>query len=181
MGFLYAISGSIIAFMSKMTLSRRTIYLRIASINTLFTFFTIFVCILFNVKTPVIPCILFCTIAFWASLSPLLVPLLHDINGEKTSSTAVSILSCGYYIVVGLLGNFVGFCLDLFKNNNAYTAIFAVCVLVAAAASILVFKIEESAKTKRILSYFEHHGKVEHEDDSKHWHDKYEHDLYNNV
>lgn len=181
MGFLYAIAGSIIAFISKMTLSRRTIYLRIASINSLLTFSIIFVCICFNIKTPIIPSIFFCTIAFCACLSPLLVPLLHDINGEKVSSTAVSVLSCGFYIVVGLLGNFVGFCLDLFKNNNAYLVIYAVCIIIAIFACINVFKIEESAKTKRILNYVKTHGKVEKEDDSNHWHDKYEHDLYNNV
>jgi len=181
MGFLYAIAGSIIALISKITLNRRTIYLRIAAINSLFTFLAILTCILFNIKTPIIPAVLFCTISFCACLSPLLVPLLHDINGEKVSSTAVSIMTCGFYIVVGFLGNFVGFCLDLFKNNSAYTVIFAACMIISVFACINVFKIEESAKTKRIINHFKNHGKVEKEDDSKHWHDKYEHDLYNNV
>ena len=181
MGFLYAIAGPAIAYISKATLSRRKIYLRIASINTLFTFFVIFSCILLKIKTPIIPCLLFCSIAFCASLSPLLVPLLHDINGEKTSSTAISIMTCGFYVFVGLAGNFIGFCLDIFKNNNAYYAIFSVCVILAISACYNVFKIEDSAKTKRILNYVKNHGKIESEDDSNHWHDKYEHDLYNNV
>lgn len=183
MGMLYAFSGSIIAFISKITLNRRTIYLRIATLNTLFTFLCISICIIFNVKTPVIPCILFCTIAFWASLSPLLVPLLHDINGERNSATSVSIMSCGFYIVVGLLGNFAGFCLDKLNFSNiehsAYFIIFAVCSIIAVVACINCFKIEESAKTKRILQYIKHHSEIE--EDQNHWHDKYEHDLYNNV
>ncbi|MCR5260442.1 MAG: MFS transporter [Candidatus Gastranaerophilales bacterium] len=181
MGFLYAVSGSVIAFMSKLTLNRRTIYLRFASLNTLFTFSSIFICLVFNIKNPIIPVILFCTIAFWASLSPLLVPLLHDINGEKVSSSAVSVMTCGFYLGVGLLGNVVGFCLDLFKNTGAYLTIFAVCTALAVIACLNVFKIEESAKTKRILHYVKNHGKIAPEDNTKHWHDKYEHDLYNNV
>lgn len=181
MGFLYAIAGSVIAFISKITLNRRTIYLRFAALNTLFTFAAIFICIVFNITAPVIPVILFCTIAFMASLSPLLVPLLHDINGEKLSSCAVSVMTCGFFISAGLFGNTAGFFLDLFKNNSAYTAIFAVFTAFAAVSCFNVFKIEESAKTKRILNYVKTHNRIEPEDSSKHWHDKYEHDLYNNV
>lgn len=188
MGMLYAFSGSIIAFMSKLTLNRRTIYLRIATINTLFTFLCISICIMFNIKTPVIPCILFCTIAFWASLSPLLVPLLHDINGEKNSATSVSVMTCSFYISVGLLGNFSGFCLDKlnFPNLNEYSAyliIFVFCSLMAVFACVNCFRIEESAKTKRMLKYLNYHTAIEHEKENEknHWHDKYEHDLYNNV
>ena len=186
MGMLYAFSGSIIAFMSKMSLNRRTIYLRIATLNTLFTFLCISVCIIFNIKTPVIPCFLFCTIAFWASLSPLLVPLLHDINGEKNSAASVSIMTCGFYLAVGLLGNFAGFCLDKlnFPNlteHSAYFIIFAFCTCIAVYACVNCFKIEESAKTKRMLLYIKHHLAIEKEQEGAHWHDKYEHDLYNNV
>ncbi len=186
MGMLYAFSGSIIAFMSKLSLNRRTIYLRIATLNTLFTFLCISICIIFNIKTPVIPCILFCAIAFWASLSPLLVPLLHDINGEKNSAASVSIMTCGFYIAVGLLGNFTGFCLDKlnFPNiteHSAYLIIFAFCTCIAVLACVNCFKIEESAKTKRMLQYIQHHLDIEKEPEGKHWHDKYEHDLYNNV
>ena len=188
MGTLYAFSGSIIAFMSKLSLNRRTIYLRIAAINTLVTFLTIALCVIFGVKFFIIPCVLFCSIAFWASLSPLLVPLLHDINGEKSSSTAISIMTCGFYIAVGLLGNYVGFCLDLFtkhrflnfsRENCAYILIFSACTILAVVECINVFKIEESAKTKRLLGYIKHHEEMA-AGEEKHWHDKYEHDLYNN-
>ena len=189
MGALYAFSGSVIAFMSKLSLNRRTIYLRIAAINTLITFAVISVCIIWGIKNFVIPCILFCTIAFWASLSPLLVPLLHDINGEKRASTSISIMTCGFYIMVGLLGNYVGFCLDLFdkqyhiiNGHEAYILIFVFCTVLAVVECFNVFKIEESAKTKRLLEYIKHHEEAANADsDKNHWHDKYEHDLYNNV
>lgn len=189
MGAIYAFSGSIIAFMSKLSLNRRTIYLRIAAINTLITFLVISLCVIFGIKFFIIPSILFCSIAFWASLSPLLVPLLHDINGEKSSSTAISVMTCGFYIAVGLLGNYVGFCLDLFNKQNltnstnehyAYISIFVICAILAVIECIHVFKIEESTKTKRLLGYIKHHEEIS-INYEKHWHDKYEHDLYNNL
>jgi len=181
MGFLYAIAGSVIAFASKITLNRRTIYLRFAAVNTLFTFAVVFICTVFNITSPVIPVILFSAIAFMASLSPLLVPLLHDINGEKLSSCAVSVMTCGFFIFAGLFGNTAGFFLDLFKDSDAYAAIFAVFMIFAAISCFNVFKIEESAKTKRILNYLKTHNRIEPDSSSNHWHDKYEHDLYNNV
>ena len=187
MGALYAFAGSIIAFMSKSFLNRRTIFLRFASANTLFVFTTILICICFNITNAIIPSVLFCTIAFWASLSPLLVPLLHDINGAKTAGTSVSIMTCGFYIAVGILGNIVGFFLDMFtKNSNtAYMSIFGLSVILSLFAFINVFKIEESEKTKRLLAhvdYLTNKAKEEQKtDEENHWHDKYEHDLYNNI
>ena len=188
MGALYAFAGSIIAFMSKSFLNRRTPFLRLASANTLFAFTVILICLCTNITTPIIPSVLFCTIAFWASLSPLLVPLLHDINGAKTAGTAVSIMTCGFYIAVGLLGNVIGFFLDLFAKTStqtAYICIFGLSVILGIIALVNVFKIEESAKTKRLLNHIEYvtnKAKEEHKtEEAEHWHDKYEHDLYNNI
>ncbi|MCD8378476.1 MAG: MFS transporter, partial [Candidatus Gastranaerophilales bacterium] len=193
MGALYAVSGSILAFMSKAALNRRTIFLRISSLNTLFVFLAILVCLFLNIRTPVIG-FLFCTIAFGASLSPLLVPLLHDLNGPKVSNTAVSVMTCGFYLAVGILGNITGYFLDLFTpainstghlvySINSYIAIFIVASILALYSFINVFKIEESAKTKRLITHIEY---VKHKDEAsdeecEHWHDKYEHDLYTNV
>ena len=53
--------------------------------------------------------------------------------------------------------------------------------LLAIFACVNCFKIEESAKTKRILQYIKNHSAVIEEQEQNHWHDKYEHDLYNNV
>ena len=164
MGALYAFAGSIIAIMSKAAVSRRVIFLKIASFNTLFSFAIILVCLFVDFKDPIVPSLLFCSLSFWGSLSPLLVPLLHDINNQKIAGTAVSILTCGFCVTVGILGNVVGFCLDLFKNhqslnlpvfngNGAYIAIFSFGLMLAVIALVNVFKIEESQKTKRILAH----------------------------
>ena len=193
MGALYAVSGSILAFWSKAVLNRRTIFLRLTSLNTLFVFSTILVCVCLNIRTPFIA-FLFCTIAFGASLSPLLVPLLHDFNGPKVANTAVSVMICGFYLAVAVLGNIVGCFLDMFKpvlgangelvaNPYSYIAIFALAVILAIYSFINVFKIDESAKTKRLITHAEYVKNKEKQtnDDDNHWHDKYEHDIYNNV
>ncbi len=190
MGALYAVSGSVLAFLSKAALHRRTIFLKIASFNTLFVFSTILVCLCLNIRTPIIG-YLFCTIAFWASLSPLLVPLLHDYNGAKVSSTAISVMTCGFYLVVAILGNVIGWLLDLFTptiasaghyiySNNSYIAIFSLTVMLAIYAFINVFKIEESKKTLRLINHAQYIKEQQHQEEL-HWHDEYEHDIYTNV
>ncbi len=164
MGALYAFAGSIIAFMSKLAVSRRVIFMKIAAFNTFCSFLIILICLLIDYKKSFIPSFLFCSLAFWGSLSPLLVPHLHDTNNSKIAGTAVSILTCGFCITVGILGNITGFFLDLFNNhktlnipvfhgNGAYIAIFSFGLMLATIALIFVFKIEESKKTKRILAH----------------------------
>ena len=193
MGLMYAVAGSIIAFISKASLNRRTIFLRISSLNTLFVFGLILTCVCFDIKTPLIA-IGFCTISFGASLSPLLVPLLHDYNGSRVANTSISVMTCGFYLVVALLGSVVGFCLDYFSHlriansyvahNSAYIAIFSILFILAVLSFISVFKIEESKKTIRLIEHINYIKEHEHDNDEEnceHWHDEYEHDLYNNV
>lgn len=187
MGAMYAIAGSIIAFLSKLALNRRTIFLRLSAVNTVLVFGFILFSVYFNIKSSFIA-VGFCTISFGASLSPLLVPLLHDYNGSKVANTAISVMTCGFYIVVAILASIVGACLDictplgeLYANSNiAYIAIFSFCFVISIISLLNVFKIEESKKTLRLIehvNYIKDHEKTEEE----HWHDEYEHDIYTNV
>ncbi len=189
MGLMYAIAGSILAFISKASLNRRTVFLKISSFNTLCVFGFILICVCFDIKTPLIA-VGFCTISFGASLSPLLVPLLHDYNGQKVANTAVSVMTCGFYIVVAVLGSIVGFCLDHFSHlrvegsyiahNSAYLSIFSILFVLAVISFINVFKIEESKKTLRLIQHVNY--VKEHENEAEdHWHDEYEHDIYTNI
>lgn len=162
MCFLYAIAGSVIAFMSKLFLNRGTIFLRISSFNALIIFGLILLCICFDIKTPLIA-IGFCIIAFGASLSPLLVTLLHDYNEQRVANTAVSVMTCLFYVMVAVLGSVVGFCLDYFSHsrstesfaahNNAYIAIFGIMFLLSVVSFVNVFKIKESEKTVRLINH----------------------------
>lgn len=182
MGAMYAIAGSVIAFASKAVLNRRTVFLKISSLNTVFVFGSILLCVVLDIKTPLIA-IGFCTISFGASLSPLLVPLLHDYNGAKVANTAISVMTCGFYLVVAVLGSVVGWCLDTFgviSLQNAYIAIFTVSFILAIVSFVNVFKIEESKKTLRLIEHVNYLKSHENESE-EHWHDEYEHDLYTNI
>ena len=186
MGALYAISGPILASLSKSLLNRRTIFLKIAAINTFLSLIFIIFCLVFNVKTPIIA-VLFCTISFLACLSPLLIPLIHDINGPKDSSVAVCIMTACFYFVVAILGNISGHILNMYEpilkngvlvySNNAYILIFVIMLILSIISTVCSFKMKESKKTMRFLKmcrYMEtKYG--------EHWHDKYEHDIYSGM
>ena len=187
MGGLYAISGPVIASLSKILLNRRTLFLRLAAINTTISMLIIFLCIVFNIRTELIA-VLFCIIAFLASLSPLLVPLLHDINKQKESGSAVSIMTASFYIGVAVLGNFIGVILNhlgyistdngvIIYSSLAYMAVFIMLGAISLFALYSVFHIKESEKTLRFLQMC-HYMEDKY---GAHWHDKYEHDLYSNV
>ncbi len=186
MGALYAIAGPVLASLCKMFLNRRTIFLKIAALNTFASIIIIILCLIFNIKTPLIS-ILFCTMSFFACLSPLLIPLIHDINGQKDSSVAVCIMTSCFYFVVAILGNITGHVLNFFKpsvinginvySNPAYLVIFFIMLALSLVSTLCVFKMKESKKTMRFLKmcrYMEtKYG--------EHWHDKYEHDIYTGV
>ena len=191
MGALYAIAGSAIAFMSKAFLNRRTIFLRISGINTLIVFATILLVTCFDIKSQIVGYIVgffFCTISFGASLSPLLVPLLHDYNGSRVANTSVSIMTSGFYFVVAILGNISGYFLDMFTPINSaihsdmsYIAIFTLMTILALVSFVNVFKIEESQKTIRLINYLNYLKEKDSDSQEEHWHDEYEHDIYSNV
>lgn len=191
MGALYAIAGSIIAFMSKAAFNRRTIFLKISSLNSLVVFVSILLITCFNIKSHLVGCLVgvfFCTISFGASLSPLLVPLLHDYNGSRVANTSVSIMTSGFYFVVAILGNISGFFLDKFTpigsvvhSNTSYIAIFSLMSILAIISFINVFRIEESQKTLRLINHINYIREKESNADGEHWHDEFEHDIYSNV
>lgn len=186
MGALYAISGPILASVSKMLLNRRTIFLKIAALNTFFTLIFTICCLFFDIKTPFIA-ILFCVIAFFACLSPLLIPLIHDINGSTDSGIATCIMTSCFYFVVAILGNITGQILNFFVpfeksgnlvySNKAYIIIFTVMLLLSIISTVCVFFMKESKKTMRFLKM----RKYMETKYGNHWHDKYEHDLYSGL
>ena len=186
MGFLYAIAGPVLAYLSKKLLNRRTIFLKIAALNTLFTIIFIIICLILDFKTPIIS-VLFCIIAFFACLSPLLVPLIHDINGPKDSSIATCIMTACFYFIVAILGNITGHILNFFEPNNvngimvysnqAYIVIFVILFILSIISTTCVFFMKESKKTMRFLKMCKYMETKY----GEHWHDKYEHDLYSGM
>ena len=131
--------------------------------------------------------VLFGSVAFFACLSPLLIPLIHDINGEKNSNIATCIMTSCFYFVVAILGNITGHILNMFEpiikngneiySNNAYLVIFSILLILSVISSICVFFMKESKKTMRFLKMCKYMETKY----GAHWHDKYEHDIYSGV
>jgi hypothetical protein len=93
---------------------------------------------------------IFCVLAANASLSSLLVPVLHATNVKMISGTAVSILNFSYFVMVGLLGTATGYILNIFEptrvgktlvyNNNSYLLLFSVFL------ALSIYEIYRAAK-----------------------------------
>jgi MFS family permease len=135
MAIVAAIFNIINATVCKMCHNHRVMFLKGASIVTFLSLLTICILIGFNIKSLLIP-IIFCILAGNASLSSLLVPVLHMTNTKMTSGTAVSILNFGFFMVVGLLGTITGYVLNAFEptrvgniliySNKSYLLLFSI-------------------------------------------------------
>ena len=164
MAALYAVGGSFLAFLSKMFYTRKAVFLRIISCSTLAIFSLISIMIFLDIKETLFMALLLFVLAGSASLSPLLVPLLHETNDKKVSSTAVSIMTSLFSLCVGLLGNITGIIMNLYPaevlengtyrySNNSYLLIFSFFVVLSVISLINVLKLQDSQKTKRLISF----------------------------
>ena len=111
-----------------------------ASVITFGCLLVICICLIFNIKTDFIA-IIFFILAANASLTSLLVPVLHLTNRKMVSGTAVSIMNFCFFTMVGLLGTAMGFLLNLFApeqkgnilvySNHSYLAVFGLFFLLS--------------------------------------------------
>ena len=171
MAGLYSVSGPVFAFLSKALYTRKAVFLKLVgclcfSITGLISIF-----LLFNINTKIIA-MLMLILAFSASLSPLLVPLIHDTNKKEITGTAVSMMTCMFYIFVGLFGNLTGILMNVFPpekmangvlkyNSHSYLLIFAVLFGLSIISLYNVFKLSDSIKTKRLLHIRNIHNEKE--------------------
>lgn len=135
MAIVAAVFNIVNATVCKMCHNNRVKFLKVASIITFASLFVVCILIAFNIKSILIP-LIFCVLAGNASLSSLLVPVLHMTNTRMTSGTAVSLLNFGFFMVVGFLGTITGYVLNLFEptrvgntlvyNNNSYLLLFGI-------------------------------------------------------
>lgn len=140
MAIVAAVFNIVNASVCKMCHNHRVMFLKSASIITFISLLTICILIGLDIKSALIP-IIFCILAGNASLSSLLVPVLHMTNTKITSGTAVSILNFGFFMVVGFLGSTTGFVLNLFEpvrigntlvySNNSYLLLFGIFFLLS--------------------------------------------------
>ena len=125
MAVIAAFFNIINAYACKLTHNHRVKFLKHASIITFGSLLLICTAIAFNIRTNFIACI-FCVLAANASLSSILVPVLHLTNRKMVSGTAVSIMNFCFFMMVGILGTATGFLLNIFEpvkrgNVTVYT------------------------------------------------------------
>ena len=140
MAVIAAIFNIINASFCKMCHNRRVIFLKNASVITFVSLLIICLCLIFNIRTGYIALIFF-VLAGNASLTSLLVPVLHLTNRKMVSGTAVSIMNFCFFMMVGFLGTAMGFLLNLFTpekvgnvivySNKSYLAVFGMFFLIS--------------------------------------------------
>lgn len=140
MAVIAAAFNIINASVCKMCHNHRVVFLKNASVITFVSLLIICTCLIFNIRTPLIA-IIFCVLAGNASLTSLLVPVLHLTNRKMVSGTAVSIMNFCFFTMVGLLGTAMGFLLNIFApekvgdilvySNKSYLAVFGLFFLIS--------------------------------------------------
>lgn len=140
MAVIAAIFNIINASFCKMCHNRRVMFLKNASVITFVSLLIICLCLIFNIRTGYIALIFF-VLAGNASLTSLLVPVLHLTNRKMVSGTAVSIMNFCFFMMVGFLGTAMGFLLNLFTpekvgnvivySNKSYLAVFGMFFLIS--------------------------------------------------
>ena len=140
MAIIAAIFNIVNAYACKLTHNHRVKFLKHASVITFGCLLAICTAIAFNYKTTFIAC-LFCVLAANASLSAILVPVLHLTNRKMISGTAVSIMNFCFFMMVGILGTMTGFLLNIFEpikrgnittyTNQSYLLVFGMFLLVS--------------------------------------------------
>lgn len=133
MAVIAAVFNIVNASMCRICHNHRVIFLKNAALITFLSLLTICILLIFNIRTYWIAAI-FCVLAANASLTSLLVPVLHLTNRKMVSSTAVSIMNFCFFTMVGLLGTVMGFLLNLFPpekignvqvySSHSYLAVF---------------------------------------------------------
>ena len=149
MAIVAAAFNIINAVVCKMCHNKRVMFLKGASVVTFLSLLSICLMIIFDIKSILIA-VIFCILAGNASLSSLLVPVLHMTNRKMLSTTVVSIMNFCFFMMVGILGTMTGFLMKVFSpvringvlvyGNDSYLLIFGVFLMIA------LFEMYKAAK-----------------------------------
>ena len=149
MAIVAAVANIINASLCKVCHNHRVRFLKLASVVTFFSLLITCVLIWLEIRTMFIAFI-FCIFAGNASLSSLIVPVLHQTNRKMISGTAVSILNFSFFMMVGLLGTATGYILHAFEptrvgnvlvySNSSYLLLFSVFLLLS------IYEVYRAAK-----------------------------------
>lgn len=140
MAVIAAVFNIVNAAFCRMCHNHRVIFLKNASVITFVSLLLICIFLIFNIRTDAIA-IIFCILAANASLTSLLVPVLHLTNRKMISGTAVSIMNFCFFMMVGILGTVAGFLLNVFApqkignvlvySNKSYLLVFGLFFIIS--------------------------------------------------
>jgi len=152
MAIVAACANIVNAYICRMCHNHRVAFLKHAAKITFISLLAICILIFFDAKTIFIP-IIFCILAGNASLTSLLVPVLHLTNNKMTSNTAIGIMNFCFFMMVGILGTITGVILDVFEprkinntlvyNNNSYLLLFGTFLLISMFELYKAMKLSE--------------------------------------
>ncbi len=144
MGTFSAVSGFLLAVLSRLAGNRRRIFCRIAGTMCLSVFLVLTLLLLFDVRTDWIAAV-FCLFATTASMSTITIPLLRETNERSLSGPAICLMNFSFYLAVAFFGNLTGLLMNLFPpesrsgiliyGRSSYLTVFSVLSLF----SLLVF------------------------------------------
>jgi MFS family permease len=140
MAVIAAVFNIVNAYVCKLTHNHRVKFLKNASFITFGSLFLICLAVIFDFRTDFIA-VIFCILAANASLTSILVPVLHLSNRKMVSGTAVSIMNFCFFTMVGMLGMATGFLLNIFEpeiignltiyTNSSYLLVFGTFFLLS--------------------------------------------------
>ncbi len=154
MAVISAISGLLLAVLSRMMGNRRQIFLRVAGGMSVLVFSIIMISLIFDKHSPIIA-VLMCLLSFSASTASVIVPLLHETNSPRSAGPAVCAMNFTSYLVVAGVGNAVGMLMNIYKpellesgimlyGRNSYMAVFSVMLLLASISAYCAWRCRET-------------------------------------
>ena len=154
MAVIGALFNVINAVICKINHNHRVQFLKNASVITFVSILLICILLVFDIRSYFIA-FLFCVLAANASLSSLLVPVLHLTNRKMTSSTAVSIMNFCFFTMVGILGTAMGFMLNIFEPiKNGDTVIYTSQSYLTVFGLFLILSIFEMYKATKLSNKY---------------------------
>lgn len=160
MGTLSAVSGLLLAILSRCTGNRRRIFCRIAGTMCVMAFSTLTILLLCDIRTGWIA-VVFCLFSLTASMSTITIPLLRETNTPSLSGPAICFMNFSFYLAVAFFGNLTGFLMNCFPpesrngaliyGRNSYLAVFAVLTLFAIPVFLCSLRMRETMGKQQFL------------------------------
>lgn len=152
MALISAFAGTAVALISKSINNRRAIIFKIFAFLSLFSCLSICLLLAFDIRSKIIA-LIFLIPSFIGNISPLLILTLHVYNRYEVSATAVSIQTCSFFMMVGILGMVSGMLMNLFEpvnqngiliySNKSYLLVFGLFFILSMFEVICALKIKD--------------------------------------